>query len=185
MPPAILQLGVSYDPGELKAFEDRINASLRALGDRKLFDQIAVFAERENRKVAFSGLDRYGRALRPWRVRKGDSDYHGEDYRNWTNGTVLIPFGTRSRRIDAFVVRYDRNRFLGFGTGKASLFVGFSLRAGAVPQWWKYQGRDVLGMPPRTQRGVSLLLKQHSSKAHGLLRRGGRAVARVTGLFGF
>ncbi len=51
--------------------------------------------------------------------------------------------------------------------------------------YWQRQGRDVLGMSPRQRRGTELILHQHASNAHGLLRRGGRAVARATNFLGF
>jgi hypothetical protein len=177
----VLRTGITYDPGELRALEGRINGSIRALGDRKLFDKIAVLADKENRRSALSGLDRNDAPLRRWKTRRGDSDYHGEDYASWTNSTVLVPFGTRSRRIDAFLVRADRERLLGFGVGNATIFVGFSARAGRIPAYWRAQGRDVLGLSPRTQRALSLLLRVHSSDAHGLLRRGRRAVSSFLG----
>lgn len=179
----MLRLGITFDPRELRDLERRISGSLQVLGDRKLLDKVAVFAEQENRRAALAGEDRFGRVMKTWRVRRGDSDYHGEDYRSWTNRTVLIPFGSRSRRIDAFVVRGNRSgQFLGVGYGKAELFVGFTSRAGLVPVWWRKHGRDVLGLNPRTQRGLSLLLRTHSSNAHSLLRRGARRVGTWLGI---
>lgn len=182
----MIRVGISHDPGELRDLERRVDASLRALGDTRLLDEVAVFLEAQNRKEALAGLDRYGQQMRPWRVRRGDSDYHGEDYRSWTNRTVLVPFGARSRRADAFLVTAERSKFLGIGYGRSKIFAGFTARAGRIPAYWRARGRDVLGMSPKTRRGLGLLLRIHSSDAHSLLRRGaslvGRAAKSIGGL---
>lgn len=179
--PTVIQIGVQHDPGELRDLQSRVQESIRFLGNTAYLRDLEDLLIRENEYHALRGLNRYGRAMNPWRVRKGRSDYHGRNYRDYRNSTVLVPFGAQSRRINAFVVEIQRRSALGVGFGKVTVNAGFSPRAGLVPSYWRRRDatRDVLGMPPRTRRAVQLLSSRHASFAHQKLKRGGAAVRRA------
>jgi hypothetical protein len=156
----------------------RVNASIRRLGSAELVRTLREWGLESNRRDALAGLDRHGRSLIPWRVRRGRSDYHGRDYAAFNTTTTLIPFGRSSRRIDAFAIDVARRSVAGVGFGAVTVNAGFTPRAGLIPTYWRRQGRDVLGMSPRTQDGYRRLLNRHATASHRLLKKGG-AVGRA------
>lgn len=174
----MLSIAVQFDPKELDALAARTRASIRRFGGTELVRTLEQWALEANRKDSLAGVDRYGRALIPWRVRRGRSDYHGRNYSAFSDSTTLIPFGRASRRIDAFQVEIRRRSVAGFGFGAVTVNAGYSPRAGLIPQYWRRQGRDVLGMSPRTRAGYQRLLNRHASAAHRVLKKGG-AVGRA------
>jgi hypothetical protein len=174
----MLAIGVRFDPKELDDLRGRVQGSIRRLGSAELTRTLQEWGLEANRHDARAGLDRHGRSLVPWRVRRGRSDYHGRDYAVFSNRTTLIPFGPASRREDAFQVEIRRRSVGGVGFGAVTVNAGFSPRAGLIPQHWKRRGRDVLGMSPRARNGYQRLLTRHASAAHRTLKKGG-AIGRA------
>ena len=166
----MLKIGVQHQANSYESFATRLNASIGRISDQSLYKFIDEYLHQQNVRMSLSALDRYDSPLRPWKVRKGTSDYHGRRYAEYTNAATLVPFGTQSRRIDAFVVRATRRRLFGIGLGPAELRVGYTVQAGQIPLYWAAQDRDVLGLSPKTQRGLSLLLTRYVSGAHGMLK---------------
>lgn len=181
----MIAIQVRVEQGELDALAARVRASIRHLGNRRFLADLEELLIRENEYHALRGLNRYGRPATPWRVRRGRSDYSGRDYRTWSDRAVLVPFGRSSRRIDAYRVEVRRRSIAGVGFGGVTVAAGFDGRAGLVPAFWgrRDPSRDVLGLPPRTQRAVSLLCTRHATAAHRLLRRGAAGVARSAASF--
>lgn len=176
----MITLGVRVDTDDLPA---RIQQSIRRFGGGELTRTLEQLAIESNRRDALAGVDRFGRPLRPWRVRRGRSDYHGRRYEGYSDNTVLVPFGRASRRIDAFAVSIRRRSVAGFGFGAITMDAGFTARAGRIPTYWRAKGRDVLGMSPRTREGFQRLLTRHATYNHSLLKRAG-AVGRVAAAIG-
>lgn len=180
----MISINVRLDTDDLPA---RINQSIRRFGNAQFLRVLEQWAIEANRHDALRSLDRHGRALIPWRSRKGRSDYHGRQYGNYTDSTTLIPFSRQSRRIDAFEVSISRRGFAGVGFGGVTLDTGFSARAGLVPVYWRRQGRDVLGLSPRTRKGFERLCTRHATATHRTLKRAGaagRGVSRAAAAIG-
>jgi hypothetical protein len=171
----MIAISTRIDTDDLPA---RVNASVRRLGGAELARTLEQWGIEANRHDALAGVDRYGRGLIPWRVRRGRSDYHGRNYAAFNTTTTLIPFGRSSRRVDAFQISVTRRSVAGIGFGAVTVSAGFSPRAGLIPSYWKRSGRDVLGLSPRTQAGYRRLLNRHATASHRLLKRGG-AVGRA------
>ena len=179
----MISIGVRFDPDELDALRRRVQGSIRRLGSTELARNLTEWGRESNRRDARAGLDRFGRPLIPWRVRKGRSDYHGRDYAAFSNHVTLIPFGPASRREDAFVVEIRRRSVAGIGFGAVTVNAGFSARAGLIPQYWRRSGRDVLGMSPRARQGYQRLLTRHASATHRTLKKGGAIGRAAAALF--
>lgn len=129
------------------------------LNDPGLGRELARFAGEHNREIALAGLDKNGRPLRPWQIRYGRSDYHGLWYPVWTNRTVLIPFGTRSRRIDDNTTWLDRSGVRSDGGGLMTLLNGWTNRSRSLMEKWRRDGRDVLGLDPAGLEGFRKILR--------------------------
>lgn len=182
----MIAIGVRYDPGELDAMAARLQSSIRRLGGGTFARDVEALLVEENARHALAGLNRHGRSMNPWRVRRGRSDYHDWDYRAYSHGATLVPFGPQSRRIDAFRVSVSRRSALGVGFGAVTFDAGFDALAGRLPDFWRRRDatRDVLGMPPRTRRAVGLLCTRHASYAHSLLKRGAARVRSAAAFMG-
>ena len=181
----MIAMGVRVDTDDLPA---RVNASRRVFGNAAFARSLEQWGIEANRHDALRGLDRHGKALVPWRVRGGRrSDYHGRPYSSYTDPTTLVPFGRQSRRVDAFEVSVRRRSVAGVGFGSIAVDAGFSRRAGLIPARWRQQGRDVLGLSPRTREGYRRLCTMNATAAHRTLRRAGsvgRGAARAAAAIG-
>lgn len=134
------------------------------LDDPGLNRELVAFAGKHNREMALRGLDKRGYPLRPWHRRFGVSDYHGREYRRWSNRTVLVPFGEGSRRVDDNTTWLDRTGVKSDGSGVLTLTNGFTGNSRGLPLGWKRDGRDVLGLDPEGLRGFRAILLRHGPR---------------------
>lgn len=124
-------------------------------------NQLLPLLNDHNRELTMRGLDPEGNPLRPWKVRKGTSDYHGRKYEAWNNVGVLAPYGEESRRQDDFTFWFDRSGVRQDGGGMLVIRAGWTWKSRGLPMYWRQRGRDVIGLGRQGRKIVREFLRTH------------------------
>lgn len=153
--------------------QDRIKALITEIGrvDDRFLASVQETLIEGNRRDRLEGVDRTGRPLIPWKVRRGK--YAGR------KGPTLAPFGRNSRSVTTFYAdRRGTTITAGFRGNRVEILAYHAAGKAGTGRKGQVTGivRDIMGVSPRT---INAIRSEWKYTIRAIGARGVRAVSGV------